>query len=66
MFIKGFYGINVGFDELGPLTILTGPPGSGKSMVLELLWRVLKSVRDKLYLNDLPRVGDSRVEITVG
>ncbi|MGC8544047.1 MAG: hypothetical protein ACP5NQ_08900 [Vulcanisaeta sp.] len=65
LFIKGFYGINVGFDELGPLTILTGPPGSGKSMVLELLWRVLKSVRDKLYLDDLPRVGDSRVEITV-
>lgn len=62
--IKGFYGINASLD-LGPLTLITGSPGSGKSMVIELLWRVFRGLRDRVAFNDLPRVGDSRIDVTV-
>ena len=62
--IKGFYGINTSI-ELGPLTIITGPPGSGKSMIIELVWRILRGIRDRLFLEDLVRIGDARIDITM-
>ncbi|WP_243674683.1 ATP-binding cassette domain-containing protein [Vulcanisaeta distributa] len=60
----GFNGVNVNI-ETGPLTVITGPPGSGKSMIIELLWRVFRGIRDRVILEDLSRVGDARVEITI-
>ncbi|WP_243680513.1 ATP-binding protein [Vulcanisaeta souniana] len=63
--IKGFYGVNIGFD-LGPLTVITGPPpGSGKTMIIELLWRVFKGVRDRVNLDGFTRVGDARIDMTI-
>ncbi|WP_054857260.1 ATP-binding cassette domain-containing protein [Vulcanisaeta sp. JCM 16159] len=62
--IKGFNGVNVNI-ETGPLTVITGPPGSGKSMIIELLWRVFRGIRDRVILEDLSRVGEARVEITI-
>lgn len=62
--IRGFNGININLD-LGPLTIITGPPGSGKSLVLELLWRVFKGINDKISLDDFPRDLDAKIEITI-
>ena len=62
--IKGFYGINTSI-ELGPLTVITGSPGSGKSMIIELVWRVFRGIRDRLFLEDLVRVGDARVDVTI-
>ncbi len=64
MNIKGFNGVNVNI-ETGPLTVITGPPGSGKSMIIELLWRVFRGIRDRVILEDLSRVGEARVEITI-
>ncbi|WP_237699621.1 hypothetical protein [Vulcanisaeta moutnovskia] len=62
--VKGFYGINTSID-LGPLTIITGPPGSGKSIIIELLWRIFRGIRDRVFLEDLSRIGDARVEVTM-
>lgn len=62
--IKGFYGVNTNI-ELGPLTVITGSPGSGKSMIIELVWRFFRGIRERLLLEDLPRVGDARVDITI-
>jgi hypothetical protein len=62
--IRGFYGMNIGFD-LGPLTLITGSPGSGKSIILELIWRVFRGLRSKVNLGDLSRVGDSRIDLTI-
>ncbi|WP_243671286.1 hypothetical protein [Vulcanisaeta sp. JCM 16161] len=41
--------------------MITGSPGSGKSMIIELIWRVFRGIRDRLFLEDLPRIGDARL-----
>ncbi len=60
--VRGFYGFNIGV-ELGPTTIVTGMPGSGKTLLLELIWRVLRGINEELILNDVLKQGEGILKI---
>ncbi|WP_069807772.1 ATP-binding protein [Vulcanisaeta thermophila] len=62
--VKGFYGLNVSMD-LGPLTIVTGPPGSGKSLIIELIRRFINGFKDKVVLDDLAGLEGGSMELTI-
>jgi len=54
--------INLSMD-MGPITVITGPPGSGKSLLLELIWRFFNSIGSRPRLGDL--LLNARLEFTI-
>lgn len=62
--VKGFYGLNVNMD-LGPLTVITGPPGSGKSLIIELLRRFMENFKVSVFFGDIVKSENGVLELTL-